>query len=178
MSVPDTTSDALVQPPSAQPSGRMGILINRDFALLWVGQIISSIGDFALSATLVLWIVTRLAVNEPWAPLAVSGEFLALTIPVVLFGPLAGVFVDRWDKRRTMLTMDLARALLVGLLALLATPLGDEPTSCLDPGRRLWCGCPFVHLLATVQPLPSRPDRRSRIARTAATSEQPHVHDR
>jgi MFS family permease len=104
----------------------MGILIKRDFALLWVGQVISSIGDFALSATLVLWIATHLAVNEPWAPLAVSGEFLALTIPVVLFGPLAGVFVDRWDKRRTMLAMDLARALLVGLLVPLAAPLGES----------------------------------------------------
>jgi MFS family permease len=124
--VSDATSDALDQPPSVQPSGGASILINRDFALLWVGQIVSSIGDFALSATLVLWIATRLAVNEPWAPLAVSGEFLALTIPVVLFGPLAGVFVDRWDKRRTMLTMDLARALLVGLLILLAAPLGDD----------------------------------------------------
>src|SRR5690348_4440211 len=118
----DAASDALVQPPAAHPSG---LLINRDFALLWIGQIVSSIGDFALSATLVLWIATRLAVNEPWAPLAVSGEFLALTIPVVLFGPLAGVFVDRWDKRRTMLAMDLARALLVSLLIPLAAPLGD-----------------------------------------------------
>jgi MFS family permease len=128
--VPDASSDAAFdaafQPPSAQPSGRLGIFINRDFALLWVGQIVSNIGDFALSATLVLWIATRLAVSKPWAPLAVSGEFLALTVPVVLFGPLAGVFVDRWDKRRTMLTMDLARALLVGLLALLATPLGSD----------------------------------------------------
>jgi MFS family permease len=104
----------------------MDLLINRNFALLWVGQIISSIGDFALSATLVLWIATRLAANEPWAPLAVSGEFLALTIPVALCGPLAGVFVDRWDKRRTMLATDLTRALLVGLLVLLSTPLADD----------------------------------------------------
>src|SRR6185312_16252438 len=99
----DATPGTLVRPPTAQSSR---LLLNRDFALLWIGQIISSIGDFALSATLVLWIATRLAVNESWAPLAVSGEFLALTIPVALFGPIAGVFVDRWDKRRTMLTMD------------------------------------------------------------------------
>jgi MFS family permease len=86
---------------------------------------ISSVGDFAFSTTLVLWIATRLAERQPWAPLAVSGEFLALSAPVAVVGPLAGVFVDRWDKRRTMLTMDLLRALLVSLLIPLATPLGD-----------------------------------------------------
>lgn len=170
MSVPDTTSDALVQPPSAQPSGRMGILINRDFALLWVGQIVSSIGDFALSATLVLWIVTRLAVNEPWAPLAVSGEFLALTIPVVLFGPLAGVFVDRWDKRRTMLTMDLARALLVGLLALLATSLGNSL-----PPAWLLAGVYGVVALSSICSQLFNPSRLALIGDLVSPEQQPRA---
>ena len=57
--------------------------------------------------------------------LAVSGEFLALSAPIAVVGPLAGVFVDRWDKRRTMLAMDMLRALIVSLLIALATPLGD-----------------------------------------------------
>lgn len=170
MSVPDTTSDALVKPPSAQPSGRMGILINRDFALLWVGQIVSSIGDFALSATLVLWIVTRLAVNEPWAPLAVSGEFLALTIPVVLFGPLAGVFVDRWDKRRTMLTMDLARALLVGLLALLATSLGNSL-----PPAWLLAGVYGVVALSSICSQLFNPSRLALIGDLVSPEQQPRA---
>jgi MFS family permease len=43
---------------------------------------------------------------------------LSATIPIVVLGPLAGVFVDRWDKRRTMLLMDLIRASLIGLLLL------------------------------------------------------------
>ena len=84
---------------------RPGLLINRNFALLWSGQIISVVGDFVFETTLVLWIVTRIAQGQPWAPLAVSGLLLAASVPVFIIGPLAGVFVDRWDKRRTMLGM-------------------------------------------------------------------------
>ncbi len=90
--------------------------ISRDFALLWGGQAISDIGDFVYDTTLVLWIATRLAHGQPWAPLAVSGLFLARALPTVLVGPLAGVFVDRWDKRQTLLRMDLLRAALILLL--------------------------------------------------------------
>jgi predicted MFS family arabinose efflux permease len=50
----------------------------------------------------------------------VSGVLIAGSLPVVLIGPLAGVFVDRWDKRRTMLAMDAGRAALLVLLTLTA----------------------------------------------------------
>ena len=81
-----------------------GIFVNRDFALLWWGQAISSIGDYAWDTALVLWIATTLARRgQSWAPLAVSGVILAAAIPQIAAGPIAGVFVDRWDARRTML---------------------------------------------------------------------------
>ncbi|HEY7358334.1 MAG TPA: MFS transporter, partial [Ktedonobacterales bacterium] len=57
-----------------------------------------------------------LAAHQSWAPLAVSGVLLAALIPTIVFGPIAGVFVDRWDKRRTMLAMDASRAVLIALL--------------------------------------------------------------
>ena len=91
---------------------RAHVLINRNFALLWSGQVISNIGDYLFSTTAVLWIATSLASGQDWAPLAVSGELIALTTPIFLIGPVAGVFVDRWEKRRTMLRMDALRALL------------------------------------------------------------------
>jgi MFS family permease len=91
--------------------------INRNFALTWIGSSVSSLGDTVLDTTLVLWMVTRLAHGQPWAPLAVSGIFLAASIPVFALGPIAGVFVDRWvEKKRLMMSMDLARAALVMLL--------------------------------------------------------------
>lgn len=96
----------------------MNLLINRNFTLLWSGQGISILGDFIFSNTLVLWIVTSIAKGQPWAPLAVSGVFLAFTVPTFVIGPIAGVLVDRWNKRQTMLQMDATRAILVLLLFL------------------------------------------------------------
>jgi MFS family permease len=95
---------------------KSSLFINRDFALLWSGQAISIFGDIVFDTTLVLWIADRLARNEPWAPLAVSGVLLATSLPSFVLGPIAGVFVDRWDKRSTMLWTDALRAFLVFLL--------------------------------------------------------------
>lgn len=113
------TGDSPASPSPTSPS-QAGPLINRNFALLWLGQAISSVGDFVFDTTLVVWIATQLAVGQPWAPLAVSGVLVAATLPIFLVGPIAGVFVDRWDKRRTMLAMDAARAALIALLLLTA----------------------------------------------------------
>lgn len=101
-----------------QRPGLGRLLINRDFALLWSGQTISVLGDFTFATTLILWVATLIARGQPWAPLAVSGVLLATILPELLIAPLAGVFADRWNKRRTMLRMDAARAVLVGALVL------------------------------------------------------------
>ena len=114
-------------------------LINRDFALLWLGGTLSVLGDFIFETTLVVWIATVLARGEPWAPVAVSGVLVASAMPVFLVGPLAGVWVDRWDARATVLRANAASALLV--LALLpatgAIPLPFLPDGALPPGWRL-----------------------------------------
>lgn len=87
------------------------ILKNRNFRSLWLGQIISQIGDyFAFLAMLV--VVSGFSNDEQGTTLAVSGMMLAFTLPRLLFGLLAGVFVDRWDRRRTMLVSDVLRAAL------------------------------------------------------------------
>lgn len=95
--------------------------INRNFSLLWWGQAISSVGDYAWDTALILWIATFLARNQSWAPLAVSGAILAAAIPQILVGPVAGVFVDRWDKRRTMIIMLGIQAALAALLIIPVT---------------------------------------------------------
>ncbi|GCE07199.1 MFS transporter [Dictyobacter aurantiacus] len=116
-------------------------LINRNFGLLWIGQTISIVGDFFFDTTLVLWITIVLARNQVWLPLAVSGVALAASVPSLLVGPLAGVFVDRWEKRHTMLWMDASRAILV-LLLLITTGLLPLPfgiNSYLPVAWRLGC---------------------------------------
>lgn len=120
-----TTATAAPRPRTPGP------LINRDFALLWGGQAVSVIGDFVFTTTLVLWVAT-LTAGQRWSPLAVSAVLLAAGVPIALLGPVAGVFVDRWDKRRTMLGTDALRAALVGAL-ILAT--GIVPLPFLPDGR-------------------------------------------
>src|SRR5215467_4176689 len=99
--------------PQFAPPGK-GLLINRNFALLSIGQAISNIGDFVYSTTLLVWVYTL-----THSAAAVSGVLIAQYAPIFLLGPVAGVFVDRWNRRRTMMTADLVRAVVV-LLPLLA----------------------------------------------------------
>ena len=93
-------------------------LRHRDFALLWTAGLISVAGDFALIIALPLhaYALTGSAV-------ATGGVFAASLLPRVLLGSIAGVFVDRWDRKRTMVAADLARAAL--LLPLLAVGSAD-----------------------------------------------------
>lgn len=107
---------------------RRPALINRDYTRLWYGQAVSTLGDFAFSTTLVLWIATSLAAGKPWAPEAVSGVMLATGAGVLIPGPLAGVFVDRWNRRSTMLGTEVIRGVLVAMLAALSfVPVGGLP---------------------------------------------------
>lgn len=80
------------------------LLKNRNFVLLASGQAISDIGDFVLSTTLLVWVFSL-----THSPAAISGVLIAQNIPVFLLGPIAGVFVDRWNRRSTMVATDLLR---------------------------------------------------------------------
>ncbi len=106
--------------------------INRDFALIWWGQAISSVGDYAWDTALVLWIATVLARNQSWAPLAISGVILAAALPQIVVGPIAGVFVDRWDKRRTIV---IATALQAIFALLLIPPVASLPLPLVGSAR-------------------------------------------
>ena len=84
------------------------ILRNRNFRYLWIGQIVSQVGDyFAFLAIMV--VVAGFSQNVGDTTREVSGVMIAAALPRLLFGVLAGVFVDRWDRRLTMLASDLVR---------------------------------------------------------------------
>lgn len=97
-----------------EPSSEWGWLINRNFALLSIGQAISNIGDFVYSTTLLIWVY---ALGGSAA--AVSGVLIAQYAPILILGPIAGVFVDRWNRLQTMIASDVARAI-IALLPLIA----------------------------------------------------------
>ncbi|NDZ79880.1 MFS transporter [Streptomyces sp. SID10853] len=104
------------------------MLINRNYRLLWAGQLVSQIGDFAFATTLSLWVGQVLLVGKPYAPAAASALVGIVAVGTLAVGPIAGVFVDRWDRRRTMLVADLVRAGLIGVLTVVAfLPNGTLP---------------------------------------------------
>ncbi|HEX5165084.1 MAG TPA: MFS transporter [Thermomicrobiales bacterium] len=91
------------------------ILRNRDFGLLWLAGLISLAGTRAFIIALPIH-VYRLTDST----LATAGAFAASFLPGILFGSLAGVFVDRWDRKTTMVVSNVVQALL--LLPILAAP--------------------------------------------------------
>ncbi|WP_353612709.1 MFS transporter [Streptomyces sp. NRRL S-495] len=93
------------------------------------------------STTLVLWVATVLAEGKSWGPQAVSGVVLATSAAVMFVGPFAGVFVDRWDKRATMLGTEVLRG---GLVAVL-TAVAFVPTRELPAG--VWLALIYVIVL-------------------------------
>jgi MFS family permease len=104
------------------------LLVNRNYARLWAGQAVSLVGDYMFTTTLVLWISTVLLAGRSYAPAVVAALLLCTAVATLVVGPLAGVFVDRWDRRGTMLRADLVRAGLVGALTLVAfLPAGMLP---------------------------------------------------
>src|SRR5690349_13694535 len=76
----------------------LATLRQRNFALLWFGGLISLAGDYMLYIALPLYIY-----NLTGSVLATSAMLIARLAPAIVFGSLAGVFVDRWDRRRTMI---------------------------------------------------------------------------
>ena len=112
-----------------QETSPSGLRQNKNWRSLWRGQSVSMTGDAIFMVTVMLWIATRLARSSngqlaSWAPAAVSGALIAMALPALVAGPLAGVWVDRWNRRRTMLTADAARFALVA--SLLALPLAQH----------------------------------------------------
>ncbi len=99
---------------------QVGLRRNANWLKLWSGQAASLVGDFVLTTTVVLWVAAVIAAGQSWAPVAVSGVLIASAAPILLVGPLAGVYVDRFDRRRIMLIADLARAGFIGVLVLVS----------------------------------------------------------
>ena len=80
-------------------------LRQRDFSLAWVGGLVSMIGDWVMSIALPMYVYQLTG-----SALATSGMFVARLLPALILGSVAGVFVDRWDRKRTMVVANLLLA--------------------------------------------------------------------
>ncbi|WP_373541726.1 MFS transporter [Chamaesiphon sp.] len=101
-----------------EASGFKALLSNRPFLFLWTGQVLSQIADKVL---LVMSIALLTTYNIPERYTASSSSYLmvASTIPAILFGAAAGIFVDRYPKKKIMVIADVTRGSLILLLAIL-----------------------------------------------------------
>lgn len=90
---------------------------NRSFMALWLGQTISFVGDYFY------WLAIPIMVERlTGSALLVGLSVISSALPMLVLGPIAGVFVDRWDRKRTMIIADILRALLVLLCLTVRTP--------------------------------------------------------
>ncbi|MFM7529010.1 MAG: MFS transporter [Nodosilinea sp.] len=98
--------------------GFAAVLANRNFLTLWLGQLFSQLADKIYLVLMIAIISSQF--EEPGQTISgwVAAVMIAFTIPAVLFGALAGVFVDRWPKRAVLVLSNLLRGGLVVLLPL------------------------------------------------------------
>jgi len=90
------------------------LLKDKNFFLLWFAQIVSNFGDRLDQMALIGLIYIR----APGSTIELAKLLSFTIIPVFIIGPIAGIYVDRWNRRATMITCDLIRGGLVLLLPL------------------------------------------------------------
>ncbi len=99
----------------------LAVLRRRDFALLWFAGLVSLTGDWMLVVALPVTVYELTG-----SALATGGVLVANKLSALVLGSVAGVFVDRWDRKRTMVVVNLIRGPI--LLLLLAV----------DSAERVW----------------------------------------
>ena len=89
---------------------------NRNFRHLWIGQVVSEVGDHFNTIA-----VLSLTLELTGSGMAVGGVMLSRTLPASIAGPLAGVVLDRFDRRAVMFASDLLRCAFALLFILVLT---------------------------------------------------------
>ncbi len=97
----------------------LSTLRQRNFFLLWTGGLISMVGNWVLLFGLWAYVY-----QITGSTLAGGLMFIAQLVPSILFGSVAGVFADRWDRRRMLVVGNLLQAL--ALMPLLAVRSADQ----------------------------------------------------
>ena len=120
MATPSNGAALPLEPSEEEPErGFLPVLRNRNFLALWSGQIFSQLADKVYLVLMIALIDTRFQSAGQTISGWVSAVMIAFTIPAVLFGAAAGVFVDRWSKKAVLVATNLLRGGLVVTLPLL-----------------------------------------------------------
>ncbi|MDR9405457.1 MAG: arabinose efflux permease, partial [Halothece sp. Uz-M2-17] len=114
----NTTTETTDNKPSQTPAdentqGFLPVLKNYRFLTLWSGQIFSQLADKVYLVLMINIIASHFQRADQTISGWVSAIMIAFTIPAVLFGSLAGVYVDRWSKKGVLVGTNIVRGLLV-----------------------------------------------------------------
>src|SRR5262245_59009202 len=132
---------------------------NRNYRYTWMGQVVSEIGDHFNNIA-----VFSLVLANTRSGLAVSGVMLSRAVPAVLAGPIAGVLLDRLDRKRIMIASDLIRAVVA---------LGFILTVDSDPAKSMWLLYVLSAILMFASPFFT--SGRSAILPTITTRDELHT---
>ncbi|MEM7726308.1 MAG: MFS transporter [Cyanobacteria bacterium P01_A01_bin.45] len=125
----DDTSGSFIK-----PRGFLPVLQNGNFLALWSGQVFSQIADKVYLVLMIAIINASFQDSTTTISGWVSALMMAFTIPAILFGSLAGVFVDRWSKKRVLVATNFWRGILVLIIpSLLWLSDGMEPVGGILP---------------------------------------------
>ncbi|MEI7474378.1 MAG: MFS transporter [bacterium] len=98
-------------------TGYRAVLRNKNFLFLWLGQIFSQLGDRVTFVVFVAIIAKHFYMSASLQ----SGLYISFTIPAVLLTAIAGVFVDKWNKKHILISTNILRGLIIILL-----PIADK----------------------------------------------------
>ena len=125
---PRGTPDGLVPgaptPSEERPGWHVRLFGSHEFFRLWLVQVVSATGDW-LGFSAIILLAAGIGGHEAGAGAgAISLVMAARIVPGFFFGPLAGVLVDRWDRKRVMIVCDLGRAAVIVCLPFVHNLIG------------------------------------------------------
>ncbi|MBD0392983.1 MAG: arabinose efflux permease, partial [Microcoleus sp. C1-bin4] len=100
------SSEALAETPEKE-TAFLPVLKNRNFLALWSGQVFSQLADKVYLVLTIALVASRFQAPDQTISRWVSAIMIAFTIPAVLFGAAAGVYVDRWSKKAVLVATNL-----------------------------------------------------------------------
>src|SRR4051812_16508739 len=95
------------------------VMRQRNVALLWMAGMVSLLGDWAFYTVVPVYVL-----DETGSVLVAGLVWAVIALPSVVVGPVAGVYVDRWDRRRIMLVGNVAQAAASAILVAGGADLG------------------------------------------------------
>lgn len=118
---PVDTETLFTHDPSDRPGLHVRLFGSHEFFRLWLVQVVSATGDWLGFSAIILLAAT---IGGGAGAGAISLVMAARIVPGFFFGPLAGVLVDRWDRKKVMVSCDIGRAIVLALLPFVSDVVG------------------------------------------------------